>query len=204
MRILVLGATGYVGSRVVPALLEAGHEVVAASSSDAGARALRVGRRGRVGALRRHRRRPRSGVALTDVEGVCYLVHSLNSRTFEERDRRGAEIVRDAVAGQRRTPDRLPLRPGPRQARRGALEAHLLASRGRAGARRGRRRDLLGGVAARRRRDRRRLDLVRGDPPARHAAARAAGAELAGAQGPADRRQRRASARWSRPSPTTT
>ncbi len=33
MRILVLGATGYVGSRVVPALLEAGHEVVAASSS---------------------------------------------------------------------------------------------------------------------------------------------------------------------------
>ena len=33
MRILVLGATGYVGSRVVPALLDAGHEVVAASSS---------------------------------------------------------------------------------------------------------------------------------------------------------------------------
>ena len=33
MRILVLGATGYVGSRLVPALLAAGHEVVAASSS---------------------------------------------------------------------------------------------------------------------------------------------------------------------------
>ena len=33
MRILVLGATGYVGSRLVPALLDAGHDVVAASSS---------------------------------------------------------------------------------------------------------------------------------------------------------------------------
>ena len=33
MRILVLGATGYVGSRLVPALLAAGHDVVAASSS---------------------------------------------------------------------------------------------------------------------------------------------------------------------------
>ena len=35
MRIVVLGATGYVGSRLVPALLEAGHDVVAASSSPA-------------------------------------------------------------------------------------------------------------------------------------------------------------------------
>ena len=33
MRIVVLGATGYVGSRLVPALLSAGHDVVAASSS---------------------------------------------------------------------------------------------------------------------------------------------------------------------------
>ena len=35
MRIVVLGATGYVGSRLVPALLTAGHDVVAASSSPA-------------------------------------------------------------------------------------------------------------------------------------------------------------------------
>ena len=33
MKILVLGATGYVGSRMVPALLDADHQVVAASSS---------------------------------------------------------------------------------------------------------------------------------------------------------------------------
>ncbi len=38
-------------------------------------------------------------LALTDVDGICYLVHSLNSRAFEDRDRLGAEVVRDAVAG---------------------------------------------------------------------------------------------------------
>ncbi len=97
MRILVLGATGYVGSRLVPALLEAGHTVVAASSSAPAperfgwgddvdwaqcdvtdAEAVRL--------------------ALPGVDGICYLVHSLNMRGFEDRDRRGAEVVRDAVA----------------------------------------------------------------------------------------------------------
>ena len=129
---------------------------------------------------------------MSDVDGVCYLVHSLNVRGFADRDRAGAEVVRDAVRGQRRTPRRLPLRPGPRRARRGALAAHLLPPRGRAGARRGGQRALLGALAARGRRDRRRLHVLRGDPSARDAAARAAGAELAGAPGPADRRQRRA------------
>jgi uncharacterized protein YbjT (DUF2867 family) len=36
-------------------------------------------------------------LALTDVDAVLYLVHSLSSRGFEDRDRRGAEVVRDAV-----------------------------------------------------------------------------------------------------------
>jgi uncharacterized protein YbjT (DUF2867 family) len=35
--------------------------------------------------------------AVSDVDGVCYLVHSLNVRGFVDRDRRGAELVRDAV-----------------------------------------------------------------------------------------------------------
>jgi uncharacterized protein YbjT (DUF2867 family) len=97
VRILVLGATGYVGSRVVPALLDAGHEVVAASSSPPAPRRFTWGEQVRwvqcdvtdEAAVRR---------ALTDVDGICYLVHSLSSRTFEDRDRRGAETVRDVVA----------------------------------------------------------------------------------------------------------
>ncbi|MCW2808958.1 MAG: hypothetical protein JWQ93_2913 [Marmoricola sp.] len=97
MRVLVLGATGYVGSRLVPALLEAGHQVVAASSSPPDPGRFAWGDRvdwvrcdvtdGR--AVRR---------ALTGVEGICYLVHSLSSRAFEDRDRLGAQVVRDAVA----------------------------------------------------------------------------------------------------------
>jgi hypothetical protein len=31
------------------------------------------------------------------VEAICYLVHSLSSRGFEDRDRVGAEVVREAV-----------------------------------------------------------------------------------------------------------
>ncbi len=97
MQILVLGATGYVGSRVVPALLEAGHSVVASSSSEPDPDRFAWGDDvdwvrcdvTDADAVR---------VALTDVAGVCYLVHSLDERSFRDRDRVGAETVRDALA----------------------------------------------------------------------------------------------------------
>ena len=96
MRILVLGATGYVGSRVVPALLDAGHDVVAASSSPPDPDRFAWG--GDVEWCQcdvtdemavRH--------ATQGVDGVCYLVHSLNVRGFADRDRAGADVVSDAV-----------------------------------------------------------------------------------------------------------
>ena len=97
MQILVLGATGYVGSRVVPALLEAGHQVVAASSSVPAPKRFAWG--DCVDWVRCDVTDEEAvRLALTDVDAVLYLVHSLSSRLFEERDRRGAEVVRDAVA----------------------------------------------------------------------------------------------------------
>ncbi|QZY30651.1 NAD(P)H-binding protein [Nocardioides coralli] len=96
MRILVLGATGYVGTRLVPALLEAGHEVVAASSSppDPGRFAW--------GAGVTHRRCDVTDAvavanAVAEVDAVCYLVHSLDLRDFSNRDRAAARNVRRAV-----------------------------------------------------------------------------------------------------------
>ena len=190
VRILVLGATGYVGSRVVPALLDAGHEVVAASSSEP--RPARFAWGDQVDWVRCDvTDAEQVRLALTDVEGICYLVHSLNIRSFEDRDRRGAQVVQRGGRRERRTPRRLPLRSGAGRARRGPVPAHLLAARGRAGARGGRVGDVLGALLAGRRRARRRVDVLRGDPPALHAAARAAGAELARAQGATDRRERR-------------
>lgn len=96
MRLLVIGATGYVGSRLVPAFLEAGHEVVAASSSQP--RPERFGW-GHDVEWRRCDVTDAAQVvaALEGVDGVCYLVHSLDRRSFADRDRVGAETVRDAV-----------------------------------------------------------------------------------------------------------
>lgn len=96
MRILVLGATGYVGSRLVPALIEAGHDVVAASSSAPAPARFAWG--DDVDWVRCDvTDRDAVADALVDVEGVCYLVHSLNIQAFEDRDRLGAEVVRDAI-----------------------------------------------------------------------------------------------------------
>ncbi len=97
MRVLVLGATGYVGSRLVPHLLDGGHEVLAASSSVPDPE--RFGWDRRVRALRCDVTDATAvAAALDGVDAVVYLVHSLNRTDFGDRDRRGAEIVAAAVA----------------------------------------------------------------------------------------------------------
>jgi uncharacterized protein YbjT (DUF2867 family) len=87
MRVLVTGATGFVGGRLVPALVDAGHEVTAlvrdASRYDspAGVRVVE-GDLLDAGSFES---------ALEGIEAAYYLVHSMRSgEGFEERDRRAA------------------------------------------------------------------------------------------------------------------
>ncbi|KRE97221.1 hypothetical protein ASG76_00345 [Nocardioides sp. Soil774] len=97
MRVLVLGATGYVGSRLVPHLLERGHDVVAASSSPPDPD--RFGWDDRVSAIRCDVTDAEAvATAVVGVDAVVYLVHSLDRSDFTDRDRRAAEVVASAVA----------------------------------------------------------------------------------------------------------
>lgn len=99
-KVIVLGATGYVGGRLVPRLLQEGHEVVAASRS-----------------LRKLRSRPWANhprlttlsvnvmeaeqltQALRGSEVCYYLVHSMEKKVnFQSADRRAAENLARSAA----------------------------------------------------------------------------------------------------------
>ncbi|KFU77319.1 Uncharacterized conserved protein YbjT, contains NAD(P)-binding and DUF2867 domains [Amycolatopsis lurida] len=103
MRCVVLGATGYVGGRLVPQLLDAGHEVrVVARSPE---KVAEEPWRDRVEVARGDVTDPASiETALSDCEVVYYLVHSLARKDFVDVDREGARTVAEAAkaAGARR------------------------------------------------------------------------------------------------------
>lgn len=96
MIVLIAGTTGYVGSRLVPVLLRAGHEVRAGTRSrDALAgywwsdQVTPVDLDVNDAAVCRE--------AVEGVDAVVYLVHGLSGDDFRDQDRQAAQNVADAV-----------------------------------------------------------------------------------------------------------
>ncbi|MGD8440316.1 MAG: NAD(P)H-binding protein, partial [Holophagae bacterium] len=91
MRILVTGATGYIGGRLVPRLLERGHSIRVMVRDPA-----RVAGRAwanNVEVVRGDVEQPETlGPAVEDVDAAYYLIHLMGSgRDFVERDRAAAQ-----------------------------------------------------------------------------------------------------------------
>ena len=98
MRVLVIGATGYIGGRLVPELLARGHEVRCAARTPAKLDARPW--RDRVEVAEADVFDPDSLVdAMADCDAVHFLVHSMDGEGgFADRDRKAAANVRDAAA----------------------------------------------------------------------------------------------------------
>lgn len=97
MKVAVIGATGYVGGRLVPELLAAGHDVRCLARTPE--RLDRVPWRSQVDVVRADVLDSDSlDVAVSGIEAVYYLVHAMgHSGDFEQTDREGAERTRVAA-----------------------------------------------------------------------------------------------------------
>ncbi|KAF0847082.1 uncharacterized protein YbjT (DUF2867 family) [Nocardia caishijiensis] len=103
MRCVVFGVTGYIGGRLVPELIQAGHEVRVVARTPA--KLAEVPWLEQVEVVRGDvTDGDQVRCAVADQEVVYYLVHSLARRDFADVDRAGAQLVARAAksAGVRR------------------------------------------------------------------------------------------------------
>ena len=103
MRIFLTGATGFIGSKIIPELLQAGHQVLGLTRSDAGAKQLTAAgaevHRGDLEDPTTLRR----GAEKADAVIHCAFDHDF-SRFVEncQKDKRNIEAIGEALAGSKR------------------------------------------------------------------------------------------------------
>jgi len=103
MRVFMTGATGFIGSALIPELRKAGHQVLGLSRSDAGAAALKAAG---VDVLRGDVEQHdifKSGVTQTDATIHLAFNHDFSKFAQNcENDRRAIEAMGDALAGTKK------------------------------------------------------------------------------------------------------
>lgn len=97
MNVLVMGATGYIGSRVIPVLLDAGMEVIAGARKPGDLDGFWWAERVRRVELDVLDRASVDRAVSGKVDAILYLVHGMASDDFREADLEAARLVRAAA-----------------------------------------------------------------------------------------------------------